>query len=56
MREESSSFLKKRTKKRLSIADSIHASRINDWSDATDKSFLLLFFKKEESFLPAFRC
>jgi hypothetical protein len=47
------SFLKKRTKKLLSIAGSTRAARVNHLPDAMGKSFLLLFFKKEGlPFLP----
>jgi len=46
--EESRSFLKKRTKKLLSIAGSIPAAWLNSSPDAKCKSFLLLFFKKED--------
>jgi hypothetical protein len=48
-KKESSSFLKKRTKKLLSVAVSIRVSWLNTRPDATCKSFLLLFFKKEDS-------
>jgi hypothetical protein len=48
--EESSSFLKKRTKKLLFITDSAAISALAELPDAFCKSFLL-FFKKEESFL-----
>jgi hypothetical protein len=40
-RQESSSFLKKRTKKLLTVARSLRVP------PETDKSFLVLFFKKE---------
>jgi hypothetical protein len=46
--EESRSFLKKRTKKLLSVAGSIRAAWLNSLPDAKCKSFLLLFFKKED--------
>jgi hypothetical protein len=46
MKEERSSFLRKRTKKLLRIG-----ARCRRLSDSTGKSFLLLFFKKEESSL-----
>jgi hypothetical protein len=41
--------LKKRTKKLLPIAGSTRADRLARVPLATDKSFWLLFFKKEES-------
>jgi hypothetical protein len=44
MKEASRSFLKKRTKKLLSMSGSINAPRS---LDAAGKSFLVLFFKKE---------
>jgi hypothetical protein len=47
--KEESSFLKKRSKKLLSIAGRIRAPRSSGLPDAICKSFLLLFFKKEES-------
>jgi hypothetical protein len=47
--EGSISFLNKRTKKLFSIAVSIRLSRLNRMPDAIDKSFLFLFFKKEDS-------
>jgi hypothetical protein len=47
VKEKSSSFLKKRTKKLLFFRDKTQACRINHPSDANFKSFLLLFFKKE---------
>jgi hypothetical protein len=47
MRKESSSFLKKRTKKLLLIASSIRFAMLNDMLAALSKSFLVLFFKKE---------
>jgi ABC-type proline/glycine betaine transport system permease subunit/ABC-type proline/glycine betaine transport system substrate-binding protein len=50
--EESSSFLKKRTKKLLSVSGGRALSRVSRQPRATDKSFLFLFFKKE--ILPCF--
>jgi hypothetical protein len=50
MKEESCSFLKKRTKKLLSVSGSAVPSWGASSLGAIDKSFLLLFFKKEESF------
>jgi hypothetical protein len=50
VKEGSSSFLKKRTKKLLVFRGSTHACRKNDTSEANFKSFLLLFFKKEDLF------
>jgi hypothetical protein len=47
MKEGSSSFLKKRTKKLLPVAGSINAPGLNGALDATVKSFLVLFFKRE---------
>jgi hypothetical protein len=41
------SFLKKRSKKLLLIASTRRAKRPNQVLTAIDKSFLLLFFKKE---------
>jgi hypothetical protein len=49
MVKESGSFLKKRTKKLLLTAGSIVFSWLNSPLNASSKSFLLLFFKKEES-------
>jgi hypothetical protein len=46
-KEGSSSFLKKRTKKLLSIAPSTGATRLARRRRVTSKSFLVLFFKKE---------
>jgi hypothetical protein len=43
----SSSFLKKRTKKLLSIAGGTVLANLDDLLNAISKSFLLLFFKKE---------
>jgi hypothetical protein len=48
----SSSFLKKRTKKLLSIAGSTQSAFLARLPAALGKSFLLLFFKKEG--LPSF--
>ncbi len=47
--EESSSFLKKTTKKLLSIAGNIRLDLLSCLPDAKWQSFLLLFFRKEES-------
>jgi hypothetical protein len=44
--EERRSFLKKRTKKLLSVAGSIPAAWLNSWPDA--KCNLLAFFRKED--------
>src|SRR5271163_4136743 len=41
------SFLKKRSKKLLSIARSFRSKWVNSVPHETDKSFLVLFFKKE---------
>jgi hypothetical protein len=49
-----SSFLKKRSKKLLSIAFGRMARKGPRMKPETDKSFLLLFFKKEV--LPSLRC
>jgi hypothetical protein len=49
LKEESSSFLKKRTKKLFSVTGITRVAWLNTVSDAMSKSFLLLFFKKEES-------
>jgi hypothetical protein len=46
-KEGSSSFLKKRTKKLLPVSGSMALKRVYPWVRATDKSFLVLFFKKE---------
>jgi hypothetical protein len=43
----SSSFLKKRTKKLLSVTGTADPSRLDNEQRAKDKSFLVLFFKKE---------
>src|SRR5271165_1532504 len=45
--KQAPSFLKKRSKKLLSIRDRTETSVSNSVPKATDKSFLLLFFKKE---------
>jgi hypothetical protein len=50
--EESSSFLKKGTKKLLTVARCRWAKRLPPVPHATSKSFLVLFFKKE--LLPSF--
>jgi hypothetical protein len=42
------SFLKKRSKKLLLIAHSAGATRVAPALPETDKSFLVLFFKKEQ--------
>jgi hypothetical protein len=47
-KEGSSSFLKKRTKKLLSLARSIKLAHVQRPLAALSKSFLLLFFKKED--------
>jgi hypothetical protein len=52
VKEGSSSFLKKRTKKLLLIKGSNRLATLNDPPDAMSKSFLVLFFKKE--LLPSF--
>jgi hypothetical protein len=44
-------FLKKRTKKLWPVAINISAAGLAPSPDAMDKSFWLLFFKKDESFL-----
>jgi hypothetical protein len=49
--EGRTSFLKKRSKKLLQIARSFGATRVDSVLPETDKSFLLLFFKKEDFFL-----
>jgi hypothetical protein len=48
----SSSFLKKRTKKLLTVARRRRAKQVGQVPPETDKSFLVLFFKKELLFLP----
>jgi len=45
--EERTSFLKKRSKKLLTVGRAVNSPRASG-----NKSFLLLFFKKEESFRP----
>jgi hypothetical protein len=45
--KKDSSFLKKRSKKLLSVSGGAGAPRVNANPGAMDKSFLLLFFKKE---------
>jgi hypothetical protein len=45
------SFLKKRTKKLLPVSARIYGSHLDSSLDATDKSFLLLFFQKRSPFL-----
>jgi multidrug efflux system outer membrane protein len=47
------SFLKKRSKKLLSVAPATGFPRLNSRLRATSKSFLVLFFKKEHAFLTA---
>jgi len=47
--EESGYFLKKRTKKFLSVAFNIGPTRPASSPDTIRKSFVLLFFKKERS-------
>jgi hypothetical protein len=46
--KKSTSFLKKRSKKLLLIAASMHLKRADWMAPRTGKSFLLLFFKKED--------
>jgi hypothetical protein len=46
----SSSFLKKRTKKLLSVTGGTELAHLNGVPNAFSKSFLLLFFKKEVLF------
>jgi hypothetical protein len=46
-KEASSSFLKKRTKKLLPVADCTALAFLNRMRDEMSKGFLLLFFKKE---------
>jgi hypothetical protein len=50
IRKARCSFLKKRTKKLLIFMGITRAKGINDTSVANFKSFLLLFFKKEDFF------
>jgi hypothetical protein len=45
--KESISFLKKRNKKLLFVSGGAGDSRLGSCLGATDKSFLVLFFKKE---------
>jgi hypothetical protein len=45
--KKSASFLKKRSKKLLLIASCRRCKRANQVPPVTDKSFLVLFFKKE---------
>jgi hypothetical protein len=52
MKKESVSFLKKRNKKLLSIRPFQTPVTGGHASPLTDKSFLVLFFKKEHFFLP----
>jgi hypothetical protein len=40
--------LKKRTKKLLSVSGNTEYTRVTRWLRAVGKSFLLLFFKKED--------
>jgi hypothetical protein len=47
MKEERTSFLKKRSKKLLLIAAGTRFKLASSVLRATDKSFLVLFFKKE---------
>jgi len=47
MKEGSSSFLKKRSKKLLLNAANVRLKRANSVPPAMSKSFLVLFFKKE---------
>jgi hypothetical protein len=46
-KEGSSSFLKKRTKKLLSVSGSMRGQRLSSVVAPRDKGFLVLFFKKE---------
>jgi hypothetical protein len=48
--------LKKRSKKLLSIAPSHAATQVRSGLPATDKSFLVLFFKKEHPFFLERKC
>jgi hypothetical protein len=52
VKKEGSSFLKKRSKKLLSVPGGTEPSCAGRGVGAMGKSFLLLFFKKE-AFLPA---
>jgi hypothetical protein len=47
-RKQRTSFLKKRSKKLLPIARRTGRQRENSVPTETDKSFLVLFFKKEQ--------
>jgi hypothetical protein len=47
-KEGRSSFLKKRSKKLLSVKGGTRLAHWHRLSDAMSKSFLLLFFKKED--------
>jgi hypothetical protein len=47
MKEERTSFLKKRSKKLLSISGTMGVPLAPRVMPGTDKSFLVLFFKKE---------
>jgi hypothetical protein len=51
MKEGRSSFLKKRSKKLLSVSGRTEPTRVASELGAMSKSFLLLFFKKEDSSL-----
>jgi hypothetical protein len=51
-KEISSSFLKKRSKKLLLNASNMRVKWAKGVPTAIDKSFLLLFFKKEDFFFP----
>jgi hypothetical protein len=53
LRDGSSSFLKKRTKKLLSVAPGMGATRVASRVRVGNKIFLVLFLKKE--LLPCFR-
>jgi hypothetical protein len=44
------SFLKKRSKKLFSVTINNRPGKANSLPDAMDKSFLVLFFKKEHTF------
>jgi hypothetical protein len=48
LKQGSISFLKKRNKKLLSVAPSTSAPRLARRLHVTNKSFLVLFFKKEQ--------
>jgi hypothetical protein len=47
VKKGSSSFLKKRTKKLLLVSGGSDVPALSDLLRATNKSFLVLFFKKE---------